>query len=125
MEEKDLKGQPSFKYLRIPPWSKIECRICPPREDDYSVHVKVREHRKKGGIKVCGLLFEFDRELPLWSHVELQILLSEDSDTFKGYGRVSSVRKMGRDGPFRTKIDFKASSEEEETIIARFAGKFY
>ncbi|MDP8246627.1 MAG: hypothetical protein P9M00_00645 [Candidatus Tritonobacter lacicola] len=125
MDERKLKEIKYLKYLRAPPWSRITCRLCSRRESDYVVYVKMKEHRKKGGVKVCGLLFEYDRELPVGTHVELEIVLSEDSERFICYGRIAEVRKPESEGSYRTKFDFMASSDEEANMIARFAGKFH
>ena len=124
MEAREHDMNDRAKYLRIPPWSKVTCRACPPRDNDYDVHVKVKEHRMKGSLKVYGLLFECDRELSVGSYVDIEIFLSEDLEMFKAYGRIVEVRSLGKEGLFWTKMDFKASSDEEVETIARFAGKF-
>lgn len=124
VDKKDLKSTVHARYLRIPPWSKIICRTCAPRDGDYIVHVKVKEHKKKGALKVYGLLFECDHELTVGSHVDIEIILSEDSERFRGYGQIIEVQRLCEGGPFRTKVDFRAASDEETQMIARLAGKF-
>jgi len=115
-----------IRYLRIPPWVRLEYRCFHAGDSFFDVHLKAREHRAKlSCLSIRGILFESDSYVPDSTYITVVIKLSDDHAPFQFDCRIVRSRKAGDGRGYMTKAEFVARTEEEINSISHFVKKYY